>query len=244
MPKVGFVCEHCGKDFAVWPAQIRYVESRGMRVRFCSRQCTGAAKASGACKSRPRTGHVVPCVICGKQHYRKLKLMRAKQLFCSEPCRIEGIHRGIVDKNRPFPERKNGMEITCKFCSKVVYRKKSMISRRIAMTCGNRRCVSAYGRSLWGLPPFTAEQAKKPKGTSRRTTNFTPTQRIAWLGKKCAWCDSVDNLCLDHIIPVAAGGTSTRNNAQTLCQPCNIWKGNHVDRPLALAYKSNLQSGG
>jgi hypothetical protein len=42
---------------------------------------------------------------------------------------------------------------------------------------------------------------------------------------KCAACGAVDNLVVDHIIPVARGGLCERSNLQALCQPCNISKG-------------------
>lgn len=40
----------------------------------------------------------------------------------------------------------------------------------------------------------------------------------------CEWCGCKDNLHLDHIIPVFAGGTNSELNAQTLCRKCNNLK--------------------
>ena len=45
----------------------------------------------------------------------------------------------------------------------------------------------------------------------------------------CQHCGSHDDLEIDHIIPVAAGGMSTFENLQVLCQQCNSKKGAKVD---------------
>jgi len=45
-------------------------------------------------------------------------------------------------------------------------------------------------------------------------------------GKVCKFCKSVNNLSLDHIIPVSKGGENTFNNIQVLCKSCNSRKGN------------------
>jgi 5-methylcytosine-specific restriction endonuclease McrA len=63
-------------------------------------------------------------------------------------------------------------------------------------------------------------------------------QRREWKDDRCAWCNTVDELVLDHIIPVAAGGSNDRTNSQTLCQTCNLWKMWFVDRPLTIAMKA------
>lgn len=75
----------------------------------------------------------------------------------------------------------------------------------------------------------------KLQSERRHRKNFTPMQRREWKAEKCAWCDSVDDLVLDHIIPVMAGGTNAKSNCQTLCRTCNIWKMRYVDLPYYLA---------
>lgn len=44
-------------------------------------------------------------------------------------------------------------------------------------------------------------------------------------GFKCAKCASIDHLTIDHIKPLARGGTNDIGNLQTLCRPCNSAKG-------------------
>lgn len=79
------------------------------------------------------------------------------------------------------------------------------------------------------------KRSDRPREELRYRRNFSPWQRENWKEPKCVWCDAPDDLVLDHIIPVMCGGQNARENAQTLCQPCNIWKMRYVDRPLLLA---------
>ena len=57
---------------------------------------------------------------------------------------------------------------------------------------------------------------------------------------KCAYCDldisSKGQAQLDHIVPVANGGTSDRENLQMLCRRCNARKSAHAPGPSLDAY--------
>jgi 5-methylcytosine-specific restriction endonuclease McrA len=45
-------------------------------------------------------------------------------------------------------------------------------------------------------------------------------------GGKCFYCtETVVDLTIDHVEPVAAGGTETLQNLVIACKPCNIGKG-------------------
>jgi len=46
---------------------------------------------------------------------------------------------------------------------------------------------------------------------------------------KCARCDSIKNLTIDHIHPVSKGGCHKFSNLQILCKPCNSKKGNKIE---------------
>ncbi len=42
---------------------------------------------------------------------------------------------------------------------------------------------------------------------------------------KCRQCGAEKNLTIDHIVPLAKGGTNELNNLQILCRSCNSKKG-------------------
>lgn len=244
MPKISTVCQNCGITFEKFPAFHRFAESRGTTVKFCSRACTDKARSKKIIGTKIRRGDDLICEVCSTPFYRKpFMVKKSKSRFCSEPCRLRAHELRMVDRTAPRPQNLRGSKISCMFCERVIYRKKSMLVRNIGKTCGDPVCVSAYGRSLWGLSPHDPESFKLPRARRRYrgTANFNALQRKTWINDKCAWCETTENLTLDHIIPVCAGGKATKKNAQTLCGPCNNWKAKHVDRPLA---RQQLLSGG
>lgn len=68
------------------------------------------------------------------------------------------------------------------------------------------------------------------KKRRRRATTYTGNKKVRAAvlekhGAKCKKCGSTDNIHLDHIIPVAAGGDNSIDNLQPLCRSCNSSKG-------------------
>lgn len=47
-------------------------------------------------------------------------------------------------------------------------------------------------------------------------------------GYSCVYCDSRDNLTLDHVIPRSKGGRDSWHNLVTACQRCNTEKGDRT----------------
>ena len=46
---------------------------------------------------------------------------------------------------------------------------------------------------------------------------------------KCVECNSIENLEVDHIIPLSRGGKDDEINKQVLCRKCNRKKGKSID---------------
>lgn len=236
MQMIATVCLNCGKTFEKSISVHKSAASEGRTVKFCSRACVDKGRSKKLIGTKIRRGVDLICEVCSTPFYRKPWMVKkGKSRFCSEPCRLRAHELRMIDKTQPRPQNLRGSKITCMFCEKIIYRKKSMLVRNIGKTCGDPVCVSAYGRSLWGLTPFDPESFKMPRARRRYRglANFNALQRETWIDDKCKWCEMTKNLTLDHIIPVCAGGKATKENAQTLCGPCNNWKAKHVDRPLA-----------
>lgn len=188
----------------------------------------------------PKTGGDVQCQTCGKLFYKKRsRIERDKLHFCSEPCRVSAISANVIDRKfeQAAIKKRTGSSLQCVVCGQDYYRRASYVARGINKTCGSIQCMSAYGRSLYGFEPLSEDQRyiRKHNPRKHRGTYFTGKQRAEWIDIQCAECGATENLCLDHIIPVAAGGKSVRENAQTLCLSCNGKKSTSSDRIFILA---------
>lgn len=71
---------------------------------------------------------------------------------------------------------------------------------------------------------------------------FTKAEATERQGAECcAICAATEDLALDHIHPLAAGGTHTLENVRLLCAPCNGWKVAEIDRPLIEAARAKVR---
>ena len=64
----------------------------------------------------------------------------------------------------------------------------------------------------------------RPRGPRRQKTP-TSAATLRLLGISCIRCGGLDRVVLDHVVPVAHGGTYEPGNVQPLCTPCNSSKG-------------------
>lgn len=62
-----------------------------------------------------------------------------------------------------------------------------------------------------------------------RVTRAVRAEVFAADGHACRYCGDTEPLEVDHIYPLILGGTSDRDNLQTLCMPCNRRKWAHVE---------------
>ena len=66
---------------------------------------------------------------------------------------------------------------------------------------------------------------KKRQGLRRTMSRKTAKQVFERDAYRCKSCLTHTDLCVDHIVPLAYGGTDDLANLQTLCRPCNSSKG-------------------
>ncbi len=87
---VSVVCQACKKSFPVKPVFVR----RG-QAKFCSLAC----KYVGT-----RTGKMVSCFQCGREVYRKprlLRLSKSKLFFCTKSCQTKWRNEFFVGPKHP-----------------------------------------------------------------------------------------------------------------------------------------------
>lgn len=105
----------------------------------------------------------------------------------------------------------------------------------------------------------TEAPAPPPVGKPRRNpitplTRYMVYARDEWA---CKHCGATDALQIDHIHPIARGGSDDMDNLQTLCSPCNSRKGARVpggdiapdtgyilnDPQIDALYRAHLEAG-
>jgi 5-methylcytosine-specific restriction endonuclease McrA len=75
------------------------------------------------------------------------------------------------------------------------------------------------------------ERAWRRKKDAARRGNGGEFNEADWVvllneyGGKCLSCGDIDDLTLDHVIPLSGGGKHEYSNAQPLCRSCNSKKG-------------------
>lgn len=246
-----FNCEKCSAEFYRSQSYIAHVG----KPRYCSQSCfTAACKSGEFTRSGPRPnrqlGQTLQCMICNADFYRRPSyISRGISKTCGKrECISESMRR----ENNPFWGKDHSPEVREALSEARVARESSRPRRygplpgAFKHTPETRAKMSEMVRERWrtNRDKMMAHLQTIPKvrEDQRYRKNFTPFQRRTWKTDKCAWCATSEDLVLDHIIPVMDGGHNLKENAQTLCQPCNIWKSVYVDRPSHLA-RLALQGG-
>ena len=197
---------------------------------------------------RKKTGENFPCLNCGTLIYRAIHNIRTDtKKFCNVGCKAA--HN--VGENNPFYGKTHSPES----------RQRIIEGRRLNPPKGTgpkkgvfkqtkeaRAKMSAALRERWrtnraDMIAYCRNGENKPwddfrENAPRHHFIFTKEQKAEWIEPQCKWCKSTEELVLDHILPVMCSGINIRENAQTLCGPCNRWKMKHVDRPLYYALKA------
>ncbi len=74
-------------------------------------------------------------------------------------------------------------------------------------------------------PPLTAQEKRRNQYEYKHKA--LASSIFERDGHRCVACGSLDNLTLDHIVPISKGGSDTEDNLQTLCKSCNSRKKDH-----------------
>ena len=90
-----------------------------------------------------------------------------------------------------------------------------------------------------GCPQELIETLVRCKNKKTRHRIF-----LLWRDKSCQKCGSVDNLTVDHIVPVSITRQRRRANIankRILCKRCNNEKGNSLSYGMKMLYEKNRQ---
>lgn len=123
------------------------------------------------------------------------------------------------------PDRRNACGLTayCVRCERV--RKRGM---RSSAEAGWRRGYWERCR-LYGIAPVVEP--------------FTRADMVVRDGECCAACGvEGSRLEIDHVVPVAAGGSHTLANVRLLCRRCNASKAVNGDAALIAAYREKVSA--
>ena len=111
-----------------------------------------------------------------------------------------------LNKNRTFDAKSNDF-----YSSQI----RSLIKR-----INNKRNTFYLDQEIWNAI------CRVERGKVSNKMRFAIYERD---GHRCRICGSrLDDLEIDHIIPISKGGKSTMDNLQTLCHRCNVRKGDSV----------------
>ncbi|MEU9404765.1 HNH endonuclease [Streptomyces sp. NPDC048281] len=96
----------------------------------------------------------------------------------------------------------------------------------ICLVRGCTRRTSSSGRCTEHVPrprawSRTSSRNQTNRAVARAWERQVRPHALARDGFACVRCGSRERLEVDHVIPIAKGGTWTLDNAQTLCQSCH-----------------------
>ena len=111
------------------------------------------------------------------------------------------------------------------------YRERGLLARRSKRAAKTVSSGFDLGSLLSGLfasaPPASPAKAPTKREPIPKKLRYEVLKRD---GGRCRLCGAASKdgatLHIDHITPVSLGGKTTKANLQTLCQACNLGKGN------------------
>jgi hypothetical protein len=215
-------CKVCGVTFKQRTISGSFYLN-GRMPQFCSRRCAAAQKRfDGAvrraetaakreyAKMRERdTAPSLRCIQCGKT------IDGQKKKFCNRKC---------CTKWNTDLARKPVVRKACDHCGKIF--EKGMRGGA-ARKCCSSKCSDAAASSNHNARRRAQEMGSKTERVSRFDIFARDGWRCKICGKKTLRSKRFPHpmsATLDHIVPLAAGGSHTADNLQCACNECNYRK--------------------
>lgn len=197
---------YCSK--ACWPSADYVTTHPPGACTTCGKRMMYVQSDEPRCKECRRTRkaykptvHLKQCKTCR----RMFETTRGRQLYCDPRCSAHG--------------RSSGRTWTCIDCGS---------------PCYSTRCRSCYDQHVKAeADPEAARQRKRERAMRRRRERVAPgltVQQVRNLGiqwrrqlRRCTYCDALATQ-VDHVIPLALGGTNHEGNLTPCCASCNARK--------------------
>jgi len=214
------VCRFCGVEFKR--------QARGSRARdagiYCSRACAFNEKRrrADARIEQLRKAKTRACAVCSAQ------IVGGLSVTCSRRCRL--LRNALIQ--RKVDAARSQKSITsqshCQMCG-VSFVLVYGVKRRLFCS---ERCQRRSARRI-----SKASRRARLRNVKREPINPVAVfERASWQCQSCRVSTprelrgSIDDRApeLDHVIPLAAGGSHTLDNVQLLCRRCNRDKGGKV----------------
>jgi hypothetical protein len=231
------ICQGCGVEF-------NKKNSSRNAGKYHSRECAFANRGTAWNRGKGKAEHAQAdgvlrwmlgwkeCGECRCVFYSG----NANRRLCGAECEKARNRRTAKEGSRDAYLKLCRNERPCKCCGVILYRVPSnnKIGSRLLKCC--EQCTKENAKQ--------AKKANKAKRRARAKTNgpyesIWPSKvfkRDGWVCQLCNEpCDQDATVpepkaaTLDHIIPLAKGGTHTMNNMQCACFECNSRKGDNVD---------------
>lgn len=109
-------------------------------------------------------------------------------------------------------------------------------SRATSRSCGKAYRTSEHGKKV-RCEAQKRRYRRSPEWHKLKAIGYRHKVELAVLrqvkerDKVCQFCEGNENLTYDHKHPVSRGGTSTIENLQILCGPCNQFKNDRLFLP-------------
>jgi endogenous inhibitor of DNA gyrase (YacG/DUF329 family) len=218
-------CPNCGKILR------SLLKKHGHRKVFCSTTCAGAYRAKQnaphvAKKKAEKEGLLVKrCKTCGKQ----FKATNMNQLCCSDEC------KRIRDKDTSRvlgKARHVAITYTCKQCGNTF---SPEYNNKARVFCSDE-CLNRYKNPITRRTENSRRRALLAGAKVEKFRDVDIFERDAWTCQICGQpvdreARGYDLLApsLDHIIPLARGGSHTKDNVRCVHFICNSLKSDADD---------------
>jgi hypothetical protein len=209
-------CPRCGQVEAASEFGPSKDRPTGLQTycRTCRAVRAREAHIAGKYNWTPKPKKVKTCMICGNASLRT---------YCSRECELENGRRKSFETNAA---KKEFIERTCKECGeKFIPEYKN---KRRDFCCDE--CSRKYSRRIG-----KATRRARAHGAGK-IESFDPRYILKRDGWRCYICGCTTPKKLrgtkqpnapevDHVVPLARGGTHTEQNVRCICRSCNIKKG-------------------